>query len=138
MVESRLGAAPAHDDSTGAVPEDVGVRVFDGCNHTSRHFRRSHAQLRVHAGDHHVETSEQLLVLVQLAVIEYVDLDTGEQAERYEGLVQLRHHVDLAAQLIGTQAIGDGQPGAVIGEDQVVAPELCGGARHFLYRAATV
>ena len=47
-----------------------------------------HAQLRVHARDHDVDAREQLLVLVERAVVEDVDLDAGEDAERRELLVE--------------------------------------------------
>jgi hypothetical protein len=42
----------------------------------------------VHAGHHHVEPGEQVLPLVQRAVVQDVDLDAGQDAERGEFLVE--------------------------------------------------
>ena len=65
-----------------------------------------HAQLRVHARDDDVELGEQLVVLVERAVVEDVDLDAGEDAERRELLVELVDDVELLAQPLGGRARG--------------------------------
>ena len=57
-----------------------------------------HPQLRVHARDDDVELGEQLVLLVERAVLEDVDLDAGEDAERRELLVQRVDDVELLAQ----------------------------------------
>jgi hypothetical protein len=51
------------------------MRVADGGDHPRCHRRGRHPQLRVHAGDHDVELAEQLIRLVERAVLEDVDLD---------------------------------------------------------------
>ena len=60
-----------------------------------------HRQLRVDAGDDDVELGEQVLVLVERAVLEDVDLDAGEDAERRQLLVERGDLVELVAQPLG-------------------------------------
>ena len=79
---------PEHH-AAGAVAEDVGVRVRHRRDHAVGHRLLAHAQLRVHAGDDDVELGEQVVVLVEAAVVEDVDLDAGEDAERRELLVEV-------------------------------------------------
>ena len=59
------------------------------------------SQLGVHARDDDVELREQLVVLVEGAVLEDVDLDAGEDAERRELLVERVDQVELLAQALG-------------------------------------
>jgi len=100
-VERRLGPAAAHDHPAGAVTEDVGVRARHRRHHAVGHRLLGHAQLRVHARDHDVELGEEVVVLVERAVLEDVDLDAGEDAERCELGVERVHDVELLAQPVG-------------------------------------
>ena len=79
-VEAALRALA--DQPPGAVPEDVDVRVGDGPHHPLGHLLAVHAQLGVHAGDDDVEAGEQVVVVVEQAVLEDVDLHAREDAER--------------------------------------------------------
>ena len=88
--------APPGEQPAGAVTEHVDVRARDRGDHPARHRLGFHAQLRVHARDDHVDAREQLLVLVERAVVEDVDLDAGEDAERREILVELRRRLRAA------------------------------------------
>ncbi len=84
-------------------------------HHAARHLVAVHAQLGVHAGDDDVEAGQQLGLLVEAAVLEDVDLDAGEDAERRHLLVDLVDDVELLAQAIGAEPVGDGEPGRVVG-----------------------
>ena len=53
------------------------------------------------ARDHHVELRQQLVLLVERAVVEDVDLDAGEDPERSQLLVQLGDQRQLLAQSLG-------------------------------------
>ena len=66
-----------------------------------------HAQLRVHARDDDVELGEQLVLLVERAVLEDVDLDAGQDPERRQLLVELGDDVELLAQPLGGESVGD-------------------------------
>ena len=92
------------------------------------------------AGDPQVEPRQQLVGLVERAVVEDVDLDPLEQGEAgaAEVLVDGVDDVELAGQPLGAQAVGDGQPGRVVGEHEVVVAELDGRERHLLDRRAAV
>src|SRR5437870_10065277 len=57
-VEARLRAAPADNDTPGAVAEDVQVRIGQRADHATGHLFAVHAQLRVHAGDNDVQTCQ--------------------------------------------------------------------------------
>ncbi len=137
-VEGGLGPAPAGDDPAGAVAEHVHVRVGHGGAHPPGHGRRRHPQLRVHARHHHVEAAQQVGVLVEAAVGEDVHLDAGEDAERGQLGVAAGHHVQLCAQSVGGQAVGDGQPRRVVGERQPLVAQVAGGLGHLLDGAAAV
>ena len=54
-------------------------------------------RLRVHAGDHHVQPAQQVVALVQCPVVQDVDLDPGQDAERGQLLVQLADQLELGA-----------------------------------------
>ncbi len=47
--------------------------------------------------DDDVEATEELVVHVEGSVLEDVDLHAGEEPERGQALVDLGHHVELAA-----------------------------------------
>ena len=79
-VERRRRALADHPP--GAVAEDVDVRDGDGDAPSARHLLAVHAQLRVDAGDDDVEVGEQVVVEVERAVLDDVDLHAGEDAER--------------------------------------------------------
>ena len=94
----------------------------------------------MHARDDDVQLGEQIRLLVEGTVVEDVDLDAGEDPEAGVGQrqVQLRDVAELRAQPVGGQAVGDGQPGRVVGDDQVVVAELARGLDHLLERRSAI
>ena len=68
-----------------------------------------HAQLRVHAGHDDVETGQDVVVLVEGAVLEDVHLDAGEDAERGQLLVECGDLVEL-----GDGAVRGSSPWAMV------------------------
>ena len=130
-------AAALHDPA-GAVPEHVHPRVGDRRDHPPGHGVALHAQLRVDARHHHVELVEQAWFLVKRSVVEDVDLDPGEDAERRQPLVEFADDPKLPAQPLRIKSVRHGQPGRVVGQrDVAVADRPCGG-RHLLDRAPAV
>ena len=86
----RARGPPVADQPAGAVPEDVDVRVARPRPASAPVIGAAgHPQLGVHAGHHHVEPGEQVVALVERAVLEDVHLDAGQDAERRQLLVQL-------------------------------------------------
>ena len=83
-----------------------------------------HAQLRVHAGDNDVESCEQILLLVERAVLEDVDLDAGEDAERRQLFVELGDDLELLAQPLGAEPVRNLQRRRVVGERHVLMTEI--------------
>ncbi len=51
--------------------------------------------------------AEQVVLAVQGAVFEDVDLNAAEDAERRQPLIQLRDHLQLLPQAFRAQAVGD-------------------------------
>ena len=92
----------------------------------------------MHARDDDVERREQVEVLVEAAVLEDVDLDAGEDAERRELLVELGDDVELLAQPVGVEAVRHAHLGRVVREREVLVAELGRLARHRLDRRAAV
>ena len=137
-VEVRLRPAAAGDHPPGAVPQHVHVRVADRGHHPLGHRPGGHPQLGVHAGDDHVQPGEQVLALVERAVLEDVDLDPGQHAERGQLGVQLGDQLELRLQALGGQPAGHGQPGRVIGQREPLVAETARGLGHLPGRAAAV
>ena len=118
--------------------EDVDVGIGDGHDHAPGHLVGGHLQLGVHGGDDDVEACQHLVGVVEGAVLEDVDLDTTEDTEWAQQLVQA---LDLDALLVEPllgQAVGDGQARRMVGEDDVLVSEIDGRAGHVLDRGATV
>ena len=67
--------------------------------------------------------AEQLFRTVERAVVEDVDLDPGEDAERRHLLVQLGDDVELLAQPVGGEPVRDRQPRRMVGEREVLVAE---------------
>ena len=72
---------------------------------------RCHAQLGVDARHDDVEAGEQVVVEVERAVLEDVDLHAGEDAERRQLLVERGDLDELALEPLAVEAVGDGEPG---------------------------
>ena len=88
-VELRL--RPLADQPAGAVAEDVDVRGGDGAHHPLGHLRRRPcAACECTLATTTSSCDEQVVVEVERAVLEDVDLDAGEDAERRELLVERR------------------------------------------------
>ena len=138
VVEARFGSAPADDDASRAVTEDVGMGALDGGDHAPGHRRRVHLELGVHAGHHDVEPAQQVGILVEGTVLQDVDLDAGEDPKRRQLGVQRLDHFELTHQALGVEAVGDGEPRAVVGERQVLVTELGGGLGHLVDGAPAV
>ena len=121
------------------MPQHVDERVGDGGEHPCGHLRLRHPQLGVDAGDDDVEPVEEVGLLVEGAVVEDVHLDAGEYAEpAVEGLVQGGDLVELGAQPVGGEPVGDGEPRRVVGDDEVVVAEVDRGLDHLGERGAAV
>ena len=134
-----LCGRPVPDDlATGAVAEDVDVGAGDRHHHAPGHVRLGHPQLGVDAGHDDVEPLEQVVVLVERPVLDDVDLHAGEDPERGQLLVERLDLVELLEQPLAVEAVGDGEPRRVVGDDEVLVPEALRGAGHHLGGGAAV
>ena len=102
------------------------------------HLRLLHAQLGVDAGHYHVQGGEQLLLLVEGAVFEDVDLDAGEDPERSQLLVESGHVFELAQEAFTVQTVRHREPGTVVGEHQILVPQVARRLGHLPDGAATI
>ena len=76
----RVGLAPP-DQAPGGVPDRFDQRVLDCGDHALGHLLLAHPERRVHACDHPVELGEQLVLVVERAVGQDVDLAAREQLD---------------------------------------------------------
>jgi sugar diacid utilization regulator len=142
-VELRLGpdlpATPLRADvASGAMPEDVRVRVGHRGDHAARHVLAIHSQLGVHGGDHDVELVKKRRILVERPVFEDVDLDPGEDLKRRELVVESPHDLKLLSESFGREPTRDGQTRRVVSQRDVVVAEVARGPRHLLDGRAAV
>jgi hypothetical protein len=81
--------------------------------------------------------AEEVLVLIEVAVGEDVDLDAGEDAERGQLGVQRIDLVELGEPAgPGIETVGHGEPGRVVGDHQVLVAEGGMAARAMVAMAA--
>ena len=92
----------------------------------------------MNAGDDHVELAEQLVGLVEAAVLQDVDLDPLEHPERRHRLVQVATEAHLLPQPLRAQAAGHLEPRRVVGDRAVLMAQRPRGDHHLLDRAAAV
>ena len=136
--DSRPAAPAPAQQPARAVAQHVHVRVADRGHHPLGHRAGGHPELGVHAGHHHVEPGEQVLALVQRAIVEDVDLDAGQDAERREFGIQPGDQGELGFQPLGGQPIGHREPGRVIGQRDPFVAQRAGRLGHLARRAAPV
>jgi hypothetical protein len=84
------------DLAPGQMADAIDQRVLDGADDSLGHLRSAHPERRVDRGHDPVELGEHIVVVVELAVGEDVDLAPGEQLDPVHGRVA--DLVDLAAQ----------------------------------------
>ena len=92
----------------------------------------------MHAGDDDIEASEQILLEVERAVFQDVDLHPGQDPERRERGAHLVDLVELGEQPFAIEPMRNGQTGGVIGENEVLVSEALRGASHRFDRRAAV
>ncbi len=92
----------------------------------------------MHAGHHDVQPAEQLVGLIEGAVVEDVHFDAGQDAKRRQFGVEPADQFQLLLQALGGQPAGHGQPRRVVGQGNPFVPEIAGGGRHLRRRAAAV
>ena len=97
-IELRLRLAAAEYHPARAVAEHVHPRIGDRGDHAAGHLRGGHPQFGMHAGDHDVQPGEQVVALIERAVIQDVDLDASQDAERRELGIQPAQEVELLFQ----------------------------------------
>ncbi len=90
----RARAPRAGDEAPRDVAEHIHLTAGDRRHEPACHRRRLHPQLRVRRRHDDVERLEQLRLVVELAAVEDVDLDSAQQGEAVVGvcrdLLQLR------------------------------------------------
>ena len=96
------------------------------------------AKRRVHARDQPVELGQQLVLVVERAVGQDVDLAAREQLDALDRRVCLAHELDLATQLLGRDVVAEAVRGGVVGDREVLIAPLAGGQRHLLDRVVAV
>jgi hypothetical protein len=83
------------------------MRVLERRQQAIRHRGALRSELRVNAGDDHVEGREQGLLLIERSVLQDVYLDAAQDAERCQASIELGDRVELLPQALGVQAARD-------------------------------
>ena len=73
--------------------EDVDVRARHRKHHATGHLRAIHPQLGMHAAHDDIELREQVVIQIERAVLEDVDLHPGQDPEGRELFVELLDHL---------------------------------------------
>jgi hypothetical protein len=96
----RVWLAPLDQPASG-VADGVHQRMLDRGDHALGHRLLAHPEGGVHAGDQPVELAQQLVLVIERAVGEDVDLAPRQQLDPLDAGVRLVYELDLTAQLIG-------------------------------------
>jgi hypothetical protein len=118
--------------------KDVDMRTGDGPDHARSHHLTGGSQLRVHAGHDEVQLGEQVVVLVEGAILVDVHLDAGQVAEGRKFTVDLRDEVELALQPLPREPPRHRQPRAVVRQDSPLVAQFDAGQRHLQGWAAAI
>ena len=118
------------------------MRGGDGEHHPLGHLRLLHPQLRVHAGDHDVESRQHVVGEIERAVLEDVDLHTRQDPEVVPGRrdvgVDRGDLVELLGQPLPVETVGDREASGVIGLHHVLVAERHRRRGHRLDRGPAV
>ena len=82
--------------------------------------------------------ASSVVLQVELAVLQDVDLHPGQDPEGGEALVEHGQVVELGEEPLPVEAVGDRQPAGVVGEHHVLVAEGDGRRRHVLDAGAAV
>ncbi len=133
----RVGG-PAFDQATGGMGDHVHQRVFDRRDHALGHGLLADPEGGVDARHQPVEAPEQLVLVVERAVGQDVDLAAGQQLDPLHTLVGLRHELDLTLELFRRDVVSEPVAGGVVGDGEVVVAPFAGRGPHLLDRVVTV
>src|SRR5205085_10291231 len=108
-------------EATGRVCEDGEKRIIEGAEHALSHRRAIHAKARVDGPDYGIETSEQLLVVVETPVGENVRLDALEHAKTAirQLFVEMIDFLELSQNFFTRETAGVEGSRGVIGDTDV-------------------
>ena len=98
--------------------------------HPCSHGGFRHVEERVDAGDDVVEPGQELIVVVERAVLEDVDLGALDDLHALAFLVELVDLGPLFSHRVGRQAAGDGERLRVVADAEVFEAEFLRGQRH--------
>ena len=133
----RVRLAPLDQPARG-VADGVHQGMLERGDHALGHRLLAHGEGRVHAGDHPVELAQQLVLVVERAVGQDVDLAAREQLDPLHARVGLAHELDLAAQLLRRDVVAEAVAGRVVGDRQVLVSAGARRQRHLLDRVVAV
>jgi len=123
-------AVAAAEDSTSGVAEAVEEVGLDGAKESVGHRVGGEVELFVDAADDPVAGGQQVVIHVEFAILEDVDFDAREQADAVDIRVGVVNAIDMRFEAIGGHAVGDAHGLGVVGDGDVLVPEVAGGAAH--------
>ena len=115
-------------------PNTSVMRIGHGLDHPPGHRRASMDSLECTLATTTSSRSSSSVLLIERAVIEDVDLDAGQDAHRRERLADLVDDVELLAQPLGGEPVGDPQARRVVGQRTVFVAQFLRREHHLLDR----
>src|SRR4051794_39860526 len=113
------------------MPEYGDERVLHRTNDPPRHFRFRQIEDGMDGGDGEIQICQHVVAKIQGTIAQDVAFDPGEKTKALELFVELSDRCYLRAQLILIKPMRlDGTP-AVIGDPEILQPQLLSGLSHF-------
>jgi hypothetical protein len=106
LVEVQLDRLACADLPAERMRHAIDHAASDGPEHALRHLLLGKLELRVHGSVDPVQFGEQVLIQIQVAVLEDVDLDARQQSEALEPPVHFANRVGVFSQAVFVQPVG--------------------------------
>src|SRR5215211_3420141 len=129
---------PAVQDAARGVPDGPHMRIVHGPHYAVGHLLLADPERGVHGGHDEVQLGENIVLVVEGAVLEDVDLRSAEELDLIVTLVGLPHGLHLLLQALGREAVRHPEATGVVAEDEVLVAELDGRLGHALDGAFAV
>ena len=128
----------AKKKAAGEVPEHGDMFVFHGADDALGHLGFGEGEDVVDGSDAVVELGEDVIVKVERAIFEDIDLGAGDDLEFFESFVEFSNGRDLFQEAIFAEAVRLEGGFRMIGDAKILQAVVDGGGGHFFERVAPV
>ncbi len=128
--EVEVIAVTTAEDPARGVPDRGEETGVDGREEALGHLVSGELEVAVDGADDPVGATEEVVVHVEGAVFEDVDLDAGEDPDSVDSGVGCGDGVEVAGEAVGSHAVGDPDVLRVVGDGDEGVAEVPGGFGH--------